>query len=175
MYSRICIFGRPGSGKSTFAYKLHQKINVPLYHLDKYFYISNWTERDYGEFLKAQQEIVNTDQWIIDGNSLKSLEMRYARAQVCIYFNYSRLICLWRLFKRRFFTKNRAIQDRAEGCPEMLQWCLLKYMWTFEYRLNKRLLHDIADLCIKYPQVIFIEVRNDNDLKKLSLFFGYNE
>lgn len=40
MYQKICIFGRPGSGKSTFALQLHKKLNLPLYHLDKYFYKS---------------------------------------------------------------------------------------------------------------------------------------
>ena len=34
---RIMIFGRPGSGKSTFAVELALKLNLPLYHLDKYF------------------------------------------------------------------------------------------------------------------------------------------
>jgi adenylate kinase family enzyme len=46
-YIRICIFGRPGSGKSTFAHKLHLKTGLPLYHLDRYFFVANWVERDY--------------------------------------------------------------------------------------------------------------------------------
>ena len=36
-----------------------------------------------------------------------------------------------RLIKRRF-TKDPVIKDRAEGCQEVLQWSLVKYMWTFE-------------------------------------------
>ena len=38
---KIMIFGRPGSGKSTFAVKLSRSIVFPLYHLDKYFYIND--------------------------------------------------------------------------------------------------------------------------------------
>jgi len=167
-YSRICIFGRPGSGKSTFALALHHKTGLPLYHLDRHFYTNNWVERNYEEFLAIQQNIVNKDQWIIDGNSLKSLEMRYARAQVCLYFNYPRLLCLWRLLRRRF-SKNRAIEDRAEGCQENIRWSLITYMWNFESRLNHRFIHQLADLRLRYPEVKFIEIRNDNDLKNLSL------
>lgn len=165
MYSRICIFGRPGSGKSTVAYKLAEKMKVPLYHLDKYFYVGGWVERDYQEFINIQQCMVNQDAWIIDGNSLKSLEMRYARAQVCLYFNFPRSVCLLRLIKR-YFVKNRAIDDRAEGCQEALRWRLIKYMWTYEYRQNYRLLHLINDLKVRYPQVKFIEIKNADDLEK---------
>ena len=166
MYSRICIFGRPGSGKSTFALKLHKETNLPLYHLDKYFFTANWVERDYQQFLSIQQDIVDQERWIIDGNSLKSLEMRYARAQVCLYFNYPRWLCLIRLVKRILF-KDPAIKDRADECPEIIRWNLIKYMWTFEYRQNKRLLHLITQLRSDYPEVKFIEIKNDSDLKKL--------
>lgn len=155
MYSRICIFGRPGSGKSTFALKLHTKKQLPLYHLDKYFYRENWIERDYQEFLAIQQELVSQDRWIIDGNSLQSLEMRYARADICLYFNYSRWLCLFRLFKRLIF-KDSAIKDRAQGCGENIRWSLIKYMWNFETRKDNRLIKLIADLKKRYPQVVFI-------------------
>lgn len=172
MYSRIYIFGRPGSGKSTFALKLRNYTNLPLYHLDKYFYIANWIKRDYQEFLSIQQNIVNQKNWIIDGNSLQSLEMRYSKADLCLYFNYSRWLCLLRLFKRQFF-KDPAIKDRAEGCAEKTSWNLIKYMWTFEYRLDKRIIKQITDLKIKYPHVKFIEICNDKDLKKISDLFEF--
>jgi adenylate kinase family enzyme len=166
MYSRICIFGRPGSGKSTFALKLHMSTRLPLYHLDRYFFIANWIERNYQEFLAIQKNIVEQELWIIDGNSLQSLEVRYARAQICLYFNYPRWLCLLRLIKRNF-TKNPAIQDRAAGCPEKISWSLIKYMWTFESRLNQRLIYQISDLRSKYPHVQFIEVCNKRDLDEV--------
>ena len=40
------IFGRPGSGKSTFANQLGKKLKLLVYPLDKYFYVRNWVERD---------------------------------------------------------------------------------------------------------------------------------
>ena len=88
--TRIMIFGCPGSGKSTFALTLHQAAGIPLYHLDKYFYTTNWFERDYAEFLAIQQSLIDTKSWIIDGNCLKSLAMRYKKADLILYFNYPR-------------------------------------------------------------------------------------
>lgn len=170
-FSRIAIFGRPGGGKSTFSLKLAQKLKVPVYHLDKIFYVENWVERDYQEFLKLQKDMVDQDAWIIDGNSLQSLEMRYSRADICIYFNMPRMICFWRIIKR-FFRKNTLIDDRAAGCAEKLRWKLIKYMWTYEYRKDNRLTHVIHDLKECYPHVRFIEVSTAKEADELFKIFG---
>lgn len=156
---RIMIFGRPGSGKSTFALKLHETTGLPLYHLDKYFFENNWKERNYNEFLTIQRSLVNQDEWIIDGNSTKSFEMRYAKADLALYFNYPRYICYWRIFKR-LFCKNKAIDDRAENCNETVRFSLIKYMWSFEKRVKKQ----IANLRTKYPNCRFMEITSDKDL-----------
>lgn len=167
MYSRICIMGRPGSGKSTFAQDLHTTTGLPLYHLDHYFFSAGWVEAPYEQFLSQQRKFVSQDAWIIDGNSLQSLELRYARAQVCLYFNYPRLLCTLRLFKRRFF-KDKAINDRAVGCPERISWKLLHYLWTFESRKNYFLMKLVADLRTRYPDVLFVEIKNERELTMVS-------
>ncbi len=133
-YRRIMIFGRPGSGKSTFAYALHTATGIPLYHLDKYFYTSNWVERNYAQFMQIQEELVDQDTWIIDGNCTRSFETRWARADLVIYFDIPKHLCYWRVGKR-FFSKDPCIDDRAEGCKERLSWKLLTYMWSFDQRV----------------------------------------
>ena len=99
---RIMIMGRPGSGKSTFSIKLQSMLNIPLYHLDKHFFEANWIQRNYQDFLNQQQYFVSQSSWIIDGNSSKSLELRYSRADICLYFNFPRYLCYYRTIKRLF-------------------------------------------------------------------------
>ncbi len=153
------IFGRPGSGKSTFAHQLHSKTKIPLYHLDKYFFIANWEKRDNDDFMRIQNEIVRSESWIIDGNCTQSLETRYAQADVCFYFNFSKILCLWRICKRIFHNRSH-IDDRADGCDEVVRWVLIKYMWTFEKRVSERISH----LKHKYSHVKFIEINNKTQL-----------
>ncbi len=162
MDQRIMIFGRPGSGKSTFAFWLHNKTEIPLFYLDRYFYIRNWIERDYNEFLKIQEKMVNKKSWIIDGNCLSSLEMRYQKANICIYFNLPIYICYWRLLKRYFY-KDKRIKDRAEGCKETIYFKLLKYMWNFDIRVNPI----IQKLKKNYPKVDFYEIKSNFQLQQL--------
>lgn len=156
------IFGRSGSGKSSFAYKLSQKIGIALYHLDKYFFVSNWIERDTEEFMKIQNELVSLNQWIIDGNSTRSLETRWQKADLVLYFNFSIYTCLYRSMKRLFF-KNKNIDDRAPSCPEKVSFKFFKYIITFSNRVDSK----IVFLKNKYPNVKFIEINNDKDLKLL--------
>lgn len=156
------IFGRPGSGKSTFALGLHQRTGLPLYHLDRYFFTANWQEHNYQSFLNIQQKLVDQDKWIIDGNNTKSLAMRYGRAELCLYFNYPRWLCYWRILKR-LFHKDKKMHDRAEGCHETMCWSLLSYTWTFEHRVKQQ----IKELRRLYPSITFIEIRNDTELKRI--------
>lgn len=163
---RIMIFGRSGSGKSTFALKLHQKLNLPVHHLDRHFFIQNWIERDAKEFMDIQHKLVAEDRWIIDGTQVRSLEVRYCRADVCIYLNYPFWLCLWRILKRRF-RKDPRILDRAEGCEEKISWKLIVYTWRFRDRVREA----IPMLREKHPEVEFFEVKSDKELQRVMGLF----
>lgn len=154
IYQRFMIFGIPGSGKSTVAVQLAKRLRIPVYHLDRYFFVKNWVERDAEDFLKIQKELVAKDQWIIDGNAIRSFEIRYARADVVIYFRFNRLLCIWRVIKR-LFDKDGEISDRADGCSETLHWRLIRYLWGFDQRVSDLL----EDLKSRYPNTPFYEFR----------------
>ncbi|WP_331255762.1 AAA family ATPase [Candidatus Bealeia paramacronuclearis] len=153
---RIMIFGPPGAGKTTLALKLSQDLGLPLYHLDKYFFVDHWQKRNTFEFRQIQEEIVLQESWIIDGNATGSLEMRYVRADMAIYYAPCRLRCLWGIFKRTFWDKRDHIDDRAPYCPERLTWGLIEYMWGFDRRVTPIL----QRLQIQYPYVRFVKTQN---------------
>lgn len=158
MLNRIMIFGLPGSGKSTFATHLAKRLEAPCYHLDKHFYVENWVERDHGEFLRLQQDFVDQPKWVIDGNSMQSLEVRFQKADSAIYFHFPVIICLWRILKR-LFHKEWPIPDLPEGCSKSIRLKLLVY--TLQY--HRRYWETIKRLCKKYPHVKFYVFKSDKD------------
>lgn len=144
---RIMIVGRPGSGKSTFAVLLQKILDIPLFHLDKYFFIEHWILQEYETFLSIQKELVAKPCWIIDGNSSRSFDIRYREADLCLFFNLPKWLCYWRVFKR-LFSKSSEIDDRAPLCKETVRWSLLSYMWNYEQRIGSVL----NGLKNKYPK-----------------------
>ena len=157
---RIAILGRSGSGKTSYAIKLGQRLDIPVHHLDKHFYVHSWIERDKHEFLKIQQQLVAQEKWIIDGNNLTTIEVRLARADALIIFDMPKLLCLWRVIKRAF-QKNRNIDDRAPNSPEQVTWNLIKYSWNYEKRLKK--LADVLESAAKKIPVIYVRSKADID------------
>ena len=119
-------------------------------------------ERPYDEFMEEQNKLVAQKEWIIDGNHPWSFETRYSKADIAIYFDYPRSVCLWRLLKRYFF-KDRKIDDRAAGCPERLSKMLLRYMWNFQTYVNAY----IPPLRKRFPRVKYFIVHNDREADDL--------
>src|SRR3989344_7529068 len=146
-YKRIMIFGSPGSGKSTLGLFLSRKLDLPLFHNDKNFYIRDWIERNVQEFFDITFNITQQKNYIIDGNCTRMMLERdcSGRVDMIIYLDVARSICLWRVIKRfvknKLFGKEPQLHDRAPGCGERLSWNFLKNnLWTYRKKTEPRLL-----------------------------------
>ena len=84
-YKKIAVIGCPGSGKTTFSKQLATITKLPLYQLDLIYWKSDATHLSRPEFKQKQKEIVSNDEWIIDGNFKRTLEIRIKNAEL-IYF-----------------------------------------------------------------------------------------
>lgn len=127
-----------GAGKSTFAAELGEKLDLPVHHLDSYYWKAGWVESELAEFRAAQEEIVKGDAWIIEGNYSNSFDIRIAKADTFIYLELPLRVCLYRVLKRwvTHIGKNRP--DMADGCTEKMDWAFLKFIVaTYAERKNK--------------------------------------
>ena len=73
---RIMVIGCPGSGKSTFSRELHSKTCIPLYHLDMLHWNADRTTVEKRVFLERLSNVLEKDEWIIDGNYGSTMELR---------------------------------------------------------------------------------------------------
>ena len=69
---KIIVIGSPGAGKSTFARKLREKTGIPLYYLDMLWHKPDRTNVSQEEFDAGLDSILCQDEWIIDGNYLRT-------------------------------------------------------------------------------------------------------
>ena len=91
---RVIVIGCPGSGKTTFAQKLADRIGLPLFHLDAIWHKPDRTHIPRDEFDVRLGQILGLDQWIIDGNYSRTLERRMATCDTVVFFDLPTEVCL---------------------------------------------------------------------------------
>ena len=160
---KIAIIGCPGSGKSTVAKQLHEKLNIPLYHLDQYYWLPGWKRPDKNAFQKVHHALCDQPEWLIEGMAMRNLAYRIAKADVVIFLDVPLWVCLYRIF-RRACTGFGTIRDTsAPGCPERFpDREFLSYVWNFNSRhrpVIEQLLHQYKD-----QKKIYV-IKNSNEIE----------
>lgn len=92
--NKILIIGCPGSGKSTFARKLQEKMDIPLFYLDMLYHRPDRTTCTPQEFDQKLEEILKQEQWILDGNYIRTMPRRLACCDTVFWLDYPLEICL---------------------------------------------------------------------------------
>ena len=128
-----------GVGKSTFTRRLGVAKNIKVFHLDTFYWKPNWVEAPLEEFIKAQQEIVNQDQWIIEGNYNTTFENRVEHADTIIYLELPLYVCLYRVVKRRIMNNGKTRSDMGKECKEKIDWEFIKFIITTYYPRKKKM------------------------------------
>ena len=103
---KVIVIGCPGSGKTTFALKLAEITGIPLYHLDAIWHKPDKTHIPREEFDGRIKEIFKTDEWIIDGNYKRTIEMRIKECDTVFLFELPVEVCIkgatQRIGKKRY-------------------------------------------------------------------------
>lgn len=147
---KISIIGCPASGKTTMSNYLGKLLGIPVYHLDKIF----WKEKGgikQDVFIKHQDDILQKDEWIIDGHFWKSktFDIRLNASDIIIFFDFPKRIIYYRLLKRVIKNYGKERSDMPEGQKTFFDWNLIKYIWSYssddiikkvlEHRENKQI------------------------------------
>ncbi|MBQ7343715.1 MAG: adenylate kinase [Clostridia bacterium] len=91
---KVIVIGCPGSGKTTFAEKLKDKLGLPLFYLDAVWHKPDRTHISREDFDVRLEEILGLDSWIIDGNYQRTLERRILACDTVFLFDLPTEICI---------------------------------------------------------------------------------
>ena len=154
---KVIIIGCPGSGKTTFAIKLHRTTGLPLYHLDAIWHKPDKTHIPRDEFDERLAEVLRLDEWIIDGNYSRTLEMRLSACDTVFLFDLPTEVCL-----------SGAIERLGKGRYDM-PWIERELDPTFQCEIEEfkdKKLPEIYNLIEKYRQnrkIVFFKSRKESD------------
>ncbi len=121
---RILVIGNSGSGKSTFARKLHRATGLPLFHLDLLWHLPDKTNISREEFDTRLEEILALKEWIIDGNYQRTLQQRIAACDTIFLLDYPVEVCLAGVAERIGKERPDMPWQETEFDPEFRQWIL---------------------------------------------------
>ncbi|MCA1012506.1 topology modulation protein [Halobacillus halophilus] len=137
---RIMVMGiSAGAGKSTFARQLGDQLNIRVYHLDAFYWKPGWIEAGFPEFKSKQEEVVERDSWIIEGNYSSTYDLRASHADTIIYLELPLLLCLYRVIKRWWLHRGKTRADMGEGCEEKLDLEFIKFIVTTYHPRKKKM------------------------------------
>lgn len=119
---RIIVIGCPGAGKSTFARKLRDLTGLPLVYLDRLWHKEDRTTVSKEEFDRSLEQVLAADQWIIDGNYIRTLEMRLKCCDTVFFLYYPLETCLEGARSRIGSVREDMPWVEEEFDPEFRQW-----------------------------------------------------
>ena len=125
------VIGSGGSGKSTFAGQVGPALGLEVTYLDRLFWKSGWVRVSPSGQEAIVSEIVSRTKWIIDGDHLRTQPTRFAAADTIVFLDFPRSVCLGRTVRRFFQYWGRSRTGMAEGCPERVNFTLLKWVWRY--------------------------------------------
>jgi len=107
--SRVVVVGTTGAGKTTFARRLADSLEVPHIELDALHWDSDWTPKGLDEFRQIVGEAISQQRWVVDGNYSVIRDLVWPRTTSVIWLNYPFVTVFCRVFWR---TIRRVIQRK---------------------------------------------------------------
>lgn len=139
---RIVVVGTTGSGKTTLAHQIADKLGTTRIELDAIHWLPDWQETPADEFrAKVVDTISANAQWVLDGNYSKVRDLIWAQADTIVWLDYPFVVNLWRLIVR---SVRRAITHEELWSGNRESWRKLFssdsiIVWLFRsYRRRRR-------------------------------------
>jgi adenylate kinase family enzyme len=99
---RVAVVGNSGSGKTSLAAALADRLGVRHVELDAVFHQPGWQPLDAAEFRHRVEAETAADGWVIDGNYRAVRDLVWDRADTIVWLDLPRRTVTWQILQRSF-------------------------------------------------------------------------
>jgi adenylate kinase family enzyme len=134
---RISVVGTSGSGKTTTASQIAERLGIPHVELDALHWEPNWAEAPFEVFRERTARALSGPAWVVDGNYGKVRDVIWGRADTAVWLDYALPVILWQvtwrtlrrsLRREELWSGNRESLSKALFSREsILLWALQTY------------------------------------------------
>ncbi len=150
---RIFVVGSSGSGKTSTARSVADKLGYPHLELDSVYHLENWTPLPDEDFRASAEEFALQDRWVIDGNynSQGVLDIVWGRADTIVWLDPPKRVVMLRVTRRtirRAAKREELWNGNREPRSNFTKWDpednVIRWAWTrfdhtrdrYESRMN---------------------------------------
>lgn len=161
---KIHIIGCSGTGKTYFVKRLSNKYNIPHFDLDNIYWDNS--SQKYGikteieKRNKLLQNILEKDDWIIEGIYYKRLEQSFKNADIIYILDLPKYIYKLRIIKRFIKRKLKLEIAKKETLKSLLD--LLK--WTDKFQNED--MKEIIKILEKYKEKVYF-IKDKKEIKEI--------
>ena len=153
----IVIAGYLAAGKSTFARKLRDKTELPLYYLDMLWHKPDRTTVTREEFDAKLEKLLKQDQWILDGNFQRTLETRLMACDTVFLLDYPLEVCLVSVENRIGQKRDDMPWIETEFDPEFRQWIV-----NFQQKQLPQI-YELLEKYLRQKDIVIFKSRQEAD------------
>ncbi len=113
MYKRILIVGDSGRGKSTFAKILSEKLKIPFYSTDDYFWKLKYTvPNDREQSVIEINKLYEQGNWIVEGSTRRLILNGLEKSDIIFYLKFRNILFQHlSIIKRNLLAKDEKFSD----------------------------------------------------------------
>ena len=167
---RINVIGTSGSGKSTFSRLLANKLKYSYLEMDAIFWKPDWQESTDEEFFANLTESLSGEKWVLDGNYNRTAQIKWSRADIIIWMDYSFSRTLYQAMKRaltRIVTKPE-LWGKAGNVESFRKSFLSKdsiILWTLKTYKSNRIRYTELLGDPRYTHIEFVRITSPKKAK----------
>lgn len=138
--NRVAVIGPPGAGKTEFANKLGEVLEIDsVIHLDHYLWKPGWIRTTTEERLSIIKDITEMPNWVIEGNYLDIIDEQISRATLVVWLNVGPYTSLYRVITRYLRRLAAKGPDEVPGITLSFIWSIILYPFVDQKVIRKKI------------------------------------